>query len=47
MADQLAVESHLRWCDTCALRVEDMRLIGASLRATSTARPADDVDEGD
>ena len=46
MADQLAVESHLRWCDTCALRVEDMRLIGASLRATSAARPADDVDEG-
>ena len=46
MADQLAVESHLRWCDTGALRVEDMRLIGASLRATSAARPADDVDEG-
>ncbi len=46
MADQLAVESHLRWCDTCALRVEDMRLIGASLRATAAARPADDVDEG-
>jgi hypothetical protein len=46
MADQLAVESHLRWCDTCALRVEDMRLIGSSLRATSAARPADDVDDG-
>lgn len=46
MADQLAVESHLRWCDTCALRVEDMRLIGASLRATSGARPADHVDDG-
>jgi hypothetical protein len=36
MPDQLAVESHLRWCDTCALRVEDMRLIGASLRARTT-----------
>jgi hypothetical protein len=46
MADQLAVESHLRWCDTCALRVEDMRLIGESLRATSAARPADGVDDG-
>jgi hypothetical protein len=46
MADQLAVESHLRWCDTCALRVEDMRLIGGSLRATSAARPADGVDDG-
>ena len=39
MADQLAVESHLRWCDTCALRVEDMRTIGASLRVNSASRP--------
>ena len=46
MAEQLAVESHLRWCDTCALRVEDMRLIGGSLRATSAAQPADGVDDG-
>ena len=46
MADQLAVESHLRWCDTCTRRVEDMRLIGGSLRATSAAQPADGVDDG-
>lgn len=39
MTDQLAVESHLRWCDTCALRVEDMRTIGASLRVNSASRP--------
>lgn len=39
MVEQLAVESHLRWCDTCALRVEDMRIIGASLRAQSASRP--------
>ena len=39
MADQLAVESHLRWCDTCALRVEDMRTIGASLRVQFAAGP--------
>jgi anti-sigma factor RsiW len=32
LADQVAVESHLRWCRTCALRVEDMRLIATSLR---------------
>ena len=32
MADQVAVESHLRWCRTCGARVEDMRLIGASMR---------------
>ena len=43
MADQLAVESHLRWCDTCALRVEDMRTIGDSLRAQSGPRPVIDV----
>jgi hypothetical protein len=32
MAEQLAVESHLRWCRTCNLRVQDMHLIGTSLR---------------
>src|SRR3954471_3205401 len=32
MADQVAVESHLRWCRTCGARVEDMRLIGGSVR---------------
>lgn len=30
--EQVMVESHLRWCRTCACRVEDMRLIGSSLR---------------
>lgn len=39
MTDQLAVESHLRWCDTCALRVEDMRTIGDSLRVHSAVAP--------
>jgi hypothetical protein len=42
MADQLAVESHLRWCDTCALRVADMRVIGASLREQSAIQPLAD-----
>ena len=46
MADQLAVESHLRWCDTCALRVDDMRTIGMSLRMRPASRtevdPTDD-----
>jgi hypothetical protein len=32
MADQLAVESHLRWCRDCTLRVHDLRLIGTALR---------------
>jgi hypothetical protein len=44
MAEQLAVESHLRWCRDCTLRVHDMRLIGSALRAgtgTATAQEQD------
>jgi hypothetical protein len=40
--EQVAVESHLRWCRTCAARVEDMQLIGASIRLGSLAPGADD-----
>jgi anti-sigma factor RsiW len=44
--DQVALESHLRWCRVCAARVEDMQLIGASLRVTSCAlRAVDGADE--
>jgi hypothetical protein len=32
VAEQVAVESHLRWCRTCAARVEDLRLIGDAIR---------------
>jgi putative zinc finger protein len=35
VAEQVAVESHLRWCRTCAARVEDLRLIGDSIRGGS------------
>jgi anti-sigma factor RsiW len=43
--DQVALESHLRWCRVCAARVEDMQAIGASLRVTSCAlRAADEAD---
>lgn len=45
MADQLAAESHLRWCRPCALRVDDMRLIGASLRMSAPAAVAAGADE--
>jgi hypothetical protein len=38
LGDQVMVESHLRWCRTCALRVEDLRLIGSSLRLGSPAQ---------
>jgi len=40
VAEQVAVESHLRWCQVCAARVEDMQIIGASLRVTSCAMRA-------
>jgi len=40
VAEQVAVESHLRWCRTCAARVEDVRLIGDSIR-TGSAQPLD------
>src|SRR4029453_8780415 len=43
---QVALESHLRWCRVCAARVEDMQLIGASLRVTSCAlRATDEADD--
>ena len=35
--EQVVLESHLRWCTTCAARVEDLRLIGAAVRLGSTA----------
>ena len=44
-AEQVALESHLRWCRVCAARVEDMQIIGASLRVTSCAIRAADPDE--
>ena len=43
MADQVALESHLRWCRACAARVEDMRLIGASLRVAVPSLAPDDT----
>jgi len=45
MADQLAVESHLRWCRDCTLRVQDMRLIGSALRLGGLGTPAQREDE--
>jgi len=32
VGEQVAMETHLRWCRTCAAHVEDLRLIGDSLR---------------
>ena len=41
--EQVAVESHLRWCRTCAARVEDLQLIGHSIRLGSLAPRDDDA----
>ena len=37
MGDQVLVETHLRWCQTCAARLEDAQTIGDSLRAMARA----------
>jgi anti-sigma factor RsiW len=38
--DQVAVESHLRWCRTCTARVQDLSLIGSAVRiGPPTVRP--------
>jgi Putative zinc-finger len=39
--EQVAVETHLRWCRTCAAHVEDLRLIGDSLRLGTGATRSD------
>ena len=38
VADQIAVEVHLDWCDRCASTLADDRLIGSWLRAGSPGR---------
>ena len=44
VADQVAVESHLRWCDVCTKRVEHIQAVGVSLRVVSCAMRAPDRD---
>ena len=41
MSEQVVLEAHLRWCETCRARVEDLRLIAAAVRSGSGARPLD------
>jgi len=42
--EQVAVESHLRWCRTCAARVEDLQLIGDAIRLGSMSSRVDEDD---
>jgi len=39
MDEQVLVESHVRWCRTCADRIEDFLLIGTSIRVGSPRLP--------
>lgn len=39
--EQVVVETHLRWCRTCAAHVEDLRLIGDSIRLGALAPPSE------
>jgi hypothetical protein len=34
--EQVAVEAHLRWCRTCMAHIEDLRVIGDSIRLAAT-----------
>lgn len=36
--EQVGLDAHLRWCDTCAARVDDLRLIGAGVRCGAAVR---------
>ena len=46
MPEQVALESHLRWCRTCGARVEDLRIIGASLRLGSLIPGTTEIEGG-
>lgn len=37
--DEVMVESHLRWCTTCAARVEDLQTIGLVVRSRARREP--------
>lgn len=37
--DQVLVESHLRWCTTCAARVQDLQAIGMVVRSRARREP--------
>jgi hypothetical protein len=44
MGEQVLVETHLRWCQTCAARLEDAQTIGDALRMTARAHGDHDAD---
>ena len=44
MGEQVLVETHLRWCQTCAARLEDSQTIGDALRLTARAHADHEVE---
>jgi hypothetical protein len=40
ITDQIAVSSHLEWCDACAVEFSELRLIGSALRSIAPGRAA-------
>jgi hypothetical protein len=46
VAEQVELEAHLRWCETCTARVEDLRVIGAALRIGAAVPPVHSEDAG-
>ena len=38
VADQIAVNAHLEWCDHCAAALDDLRMVGAALHALAPRR---------
>lgn len=45
VADQVMVEAHLRWCESCSARVEDLSVIGAAVRMGSPAVRSAAIDD--
>lgn len=44
VSEQVVLEAHLRWCDACRDRLDDIRLIGSALRLGATAAGTTDAD---
>jgi hypothetical protein len=40
VADQIAVSSHLEWCDSCTAALADLRALGSALQALAPGRAA-------
>lgn len=42
VAEQVALEWHLQWCRTCVARIEDLQVIGASVRTMAPSQACED-----